>query len=251
MKNIREFLSKPAVTAVLFALALLLLGGSAVGGARAALNITSEFYKSHVELLNIGVAIVEKQEDGKMKAVAGDDALMGSGSQFAAAVDRETDKKFNPGKRYPEVLAVRNTAEINEYVRVSVFAYWMDENGEKILSSSELNSDWIHLGFVTGNGWTIDNSSSTEERTVLYYADPLAPGADTTPFLESVMIDNEILRRVKQTQYDRTDADGNVVTVIETTFMYNGKQFCIEVIADSVQDHNYEQAKFSAWGVNK
>ena len=41
------------------------------------------------------------------------------------------------------------------------------------------------------------------------------------------------------------------VTVIRTTYIYNGNRFCIDVIVDSVQDHNAEQAKISAWGVNK
>ena len=38
MKRIRDFLSRPTVTIALFALALVLLGGSTLGGARAALE---------------------------------------------------------------------------------------------------------------------------------------------------------------------------------------------------------------------
>ena len=241
MKKFREFLSKPAVTAVLFALALLLLGSSTVAGARAALNIQSEYYNSEVELYDIGVALVEKQSDDSFKVVVGKNALMGETSQIGAAI--KADGKLLPGKTYPEVLAVRNTAEINEYVRVSVFKYWQDANGNKV---PEMNSEWIKLGFVTGNGWTIDESSTTEERTMLYYGTDIAPGMDTTPFLSTVTIDDTVLTKVSQS----TSVE-NGVTVIRTTYIYNGNRFCIDVIVDSVQDHNAEQAKISAWGVNK
>ena len=240
MKKFRTFLSKPAVTAVLFALALLLLGSGTVGGARAALNIQSEYYNSEVELNDIGVALIEKQADDSFKVVAGKNALMGETSQIGAAI--KADGKLLPGKTYSEVLAVRNTAEINEYVRVSVFKYWQDANGNKV---PEMDSKWIKLGFVTGNGWTIDTSSTTEERTMLYYGTDIAPGMDTTPFLSTVTIDDTVLTKVSQS----TSVE-NGVTVIRTTYIYNGNRFCIEVLVDGVQDHNADQAKLSAWGVN-
>lgn len=241
MKKFREFLSKPVVTVVLFALALLLLGSGTVGGARAALNIESQYYNSEVELYDIGVALIEQQANGNFKVVAGKNALMGETSPIGTAI--ASDGKLLPGKTYSEVLAVRNTAAINEYVRVSVFKYWQDEKGNK---APEMYSKWIQLGFVTGNGWEIDESSTTEERTMLYYGPKVAPGEDTTPFLSTVTIDDTILTKVSQT----TSVE-NGVTVIRTTYIYNGNRFCIDVIVDSVQDHNAEQAKISAWGVNK
>ena len=243
MKKFREFLSKPVVTVVLFALALLLLGSGTVGGARAALNIESQYYNSEVELYDIGVALLEQQANGNFKVVAGKNALMGESTPIAAAV--KTDGKLRVGVKYPEVLAVRNTAEINEYVRVSVYKYWIDEKGNKF---PEMDSNWIQLDFVTGNGWTIDKTpgSSTEERTILYYEPVLAPGEESTPFLSSVLIDNALVNKVKESQETIGDK-----TVIKWEYIYNGKQFCLEVIVDSVQDHNAEQAKISAWGVNK
>ena len=243
MKKFREFLSKPVVTVVLFALALLLLGSGTVGGARAALNIESQYYNSEVELYDIGVALLEQQANGNFKVVAGKNALMGESTPVAAAIKK--DGKLRTGVRYPEVLAVRNTAEINEYVRVSVYKYWIDEKGNKF---PEMDSNWIQLGFVTGNGWSIDSTpgSSTEERTILYYEPVLAPGEESTPFLSSVLIDNALVNKVKESQETIGDK-----TVIKWEYIYNGKQFCLEVIVDSVQDHNAEQAKISAWGVNK
>lgn len=246
MKKIREFLSKPAVTAVLFALALLLLGSSTVAGARAALNIQSEYYNSEVEVLDIGIAVVEKQTDDSYAIVAGKNSLMGEDSPMGQAI--KADKKLLPGKTYPETLAILNTGKIDEYVRVSVFRYWLDEDGNKF---ADMNSDWIDIHFLDGGKWTIDQESSydynpkIEERTVLYYSDPVAPGDTTEPFMDSVTINNVILTKVTQESHK----EGNL-TVITTTFVYNGKQFCIDVIADGVQDHNSDQAKLSAWGVN-
>ena len=247
MKKIREFLSKPAVTAVLFALALLLLGSSTVAGARAALNIQSEYYNSEVEVLDIGLAVVEEQTDGSYVEKYGKDhPLMDENSPMGQII--KSDKKLLPGKTYPEKLAILNTGEIDEYVRVSVFRYWLDEDGKKF---ADMNSDWIEIHFLDGGKWTIDQESSyqgnsnVEERTVLYYSDPIAHGEMTEPFMDSVTINNVILTKVTQESHK----EGNL-TVITTTFVYNGKQFCIEVLADGVQDHNSDQAKLSAWGVN-
>lgn len=245
MKKIREFLSRPAVTAVLFALALLLLGSSTVGGARAALNIQSEYYNSEVEVLDIGVALVEDQGEGGIQnfvVVSGKGGLMGIDSPIAKMI--KADGKLYAEKAYPETLAVRNTAKINEYVRVEVYKYWLDENGNKY---PDMDSSWIRLNFGKDNGWTIDDTagSSTEERTILYYSEILAPGEDTTPFLESIVIDKQATRIVEESQLT-----ANNTQVIKWEYVYNGKQFCLEVLVDGVQDHNVDHAKLSAWGVN-
>ena len=261
MKKFKNFLGRPVVTAALFALAILLLAGGTVGGTRAALTIESQYYNSEVIVKNIGVELVELDKDGDYVIVSGKDALMGPDTPIAQQIAADT--RLLPGKVYPETLAVLNTGEINEYVRVSVFKYWVNEDGTK---NSEMDSKWIRLGFVTDGGWTIDGSrdddnavytgSCTEERTVLYYSDPIGPDYDlqTTPFLESVKIDDTICRKVSQsTSVENRVVDGvnRTVTVYTWTFIYNGKQFCIDVLVDGVQDHNVTDAKISAWGVDK
>jgi hypothetical protein len=245
MKKLKEFLGKPLVTGALFAVALALLLIGSIGGTRAALTIQSEYYNSEVEVLNIGVALVEKDADGVFQVVSGKDALMGENTPIGKAVKIENSesKKFYVGKKYPETLAVRNTADIDEYVRVAVYKYWLDENGNKF---PEMDSQWIELGFVTTGNWSIDAESTTEERTVLYYSEPIAPGEDTTEFLESVSINKQATKKITKTE----TVEGNV-TKISWTYDYNGKQFCLEVYVDSVQDHNPDTAKVSAWGVNK
>jgi len=241
MKKFKDFLGKPLVTGALFAVALALLLIGSVGGTRAALNIQSEYYNSEVEVLNIGVALIEQDADGKYQEVSGKNALMGKNTPIGKAVN--TESKIYVGRSYPETLAVRNTADINEYVRVAVYKYWLDENGNKF---SEMDSEWIKLGFVTGNGWSIDGESTTEERTVLYYDKAIAPGEETTPFMDSILISKDATKKITKTEV----VEGGV-TKISWTYDYNGKQFCIAAYVDSVQDHNAADAKTSAWGVNK
>ena len=39
-------------------------------------------------------------------------------------------------------------------------------------------------------------------------------------------------------------------TTITTTYDYEGKQFCLEVTADAIQEHNAADAMKSAWGID-
>ena len=228
MKQFREFLSRPLVTVALLVLALALLGGSAVGGARAALTAESEYYNSHVETNSMDVVLMENGVE-----VEGDGALLTN----LLANGGDTELKI--GKQYAESLAVANVGTIDEYVRVSVYRYWVDEAGEKF---PDMESGWIELSFLTDGGWSIDAESTTEERTVLYYAPVLASGETSAAFLEGVSINEKAARKVSQT------SAGGVIT---TTYEYQGKQFCLDVVVDGVQTHSADSAKLSAWGVNK
>ena len=227
MKRIRDFLSRPIVTVALFALALVLLGGSTLGGARAALTVESQDYNSQVETSNIKVVLVENGNE-----VEDEGTLLGD------LLERNGDETLKTGKHYNETLAVKNTGAIDAYVRVSVYKYWLD-GGEKYPA---MDSKWIQPGFVTGSGWSIDKASTTEERTILYYSPVLASGDTSSPFLNYVYIDNAAAKQVTQ------ETEDNVIT---TTYVYNGKSFCLEVHVDGVQTHNADKAKTSAWGVNK
>lgn len=246
MKKFRDFLSRPTVTAVLLALALVLLGGSTIGGTRAALTIQSRDYTSHVELYDLGVAL-EESNDGSTWTEVADHSKPRNNNGVLMTNLLGNDSKLLVGKKYTEMLRVVNkqraTRAIDEYVRVSVYKYWLDKDGSK---TAEMDSDWIKLNFVTGNGWTIDESSSTEERTVLYYSPVLAGGAATPAFLNAITIDEAATHKVTKTE---STVDG--VTTITWTYDYNGAQFCIDVYVDAVQTHNVTDAKVSAWGVNK
>ena len=119
MKKIKHFLAKPIVTVLLLVLAVGLLLGSGVQGTRAALNYYSDTYQSRLSLTQIGVSLVENdrvvasrdyKENGEW---TGDE----SGSLLKSIVEM---KDFKIGQRYPEVLAVKNTGQINELDRKSV-----------------------------------------------------------------------------------------------------------------------------------
>ena len=223
----KQILSSPVTCVILFVLAAALLLGTTIGGARAVLTEESNFFTAGVEMYNIGVSIIENGvtvEDGVLmrKLVPEGDTL-------------------KLGYEYTEALSVGNTADIDEYVRVKVYKYWLDDKGNK---TQEMSPDSIKLNFMDNgqNGWTIDHSSDTDERTILYYATPIsANGGTSLPFTDTLTIDETLEDKVTQT------VSGNVIT---TTFDYDGYQFVIRAEVDGVQTHNAADAIKSAWGVD-
>ncbi len=149
-------------------------------------------------------------------------------------------EKFKIGVWYPEELKVMNSGTINQYVRVSLYKYWLDENGEKVQT---LTPDLIDLELQTDNGWMIDEESSTDERTILYYNRVLETGETSPAFAGRLKIDQSVTAKVTQT----TEKTANGSKII-TTYDYDGVQFCIEATVDAVQEHNVEDAVWSAWG---
>lgn len=228
MKKIRDVLSRPAVTAALFILAVALLFGGTVGGARAALSKYSEMYDAQFNMEHIGLALLENDDP-----VSGNGALL---SGFLA----QSNNELLPGFKYDEVLKVQNTGSIDQYVRATVYKYWLDKNGDK---AYDMNSDWIDVHFVTGNGWEKDAASSTGERTVLYYSKALTSGEISPEFVDTVKVLNNVVYHVTQ-----SSSTSNGVTTITTTFDYDGCQLCLMVIVDAVQTHNAKDAIKSAWG---
>ena len=57
------------------------------------------------------------------------------------------------------------------------------------------------------------------------------------------MIDDVIARKVTE----KTEKNGNQTT-ITTTYDYDGVHFQVEAQVDAVQEHNAEDAAWSAWG---
>ena len=221
---LKNVLRMPAVIGVLFVASIGLLLAGTIGTAMAVPRIVSQDYRAEVVLTNIDTALTEQG-----KIVEGEDTLLNGfpwdGSAFAV------------GNTYDELLAVRNVADsskngISQYVRVTVYKYWVDETGAKV---NELDPSLIDLHFVEGNGWTIDHASDTRERTVLYYATPISTGQDTTPFADTLRIDPAALTATA------TGADGAEIA-------YDGKRFIIKAVVDAVQTHNPTEAMTSAWG---
>ena len=234
-------------TLALFAVAVGLLLFSTVTGARAALQIFSLNYRSTLEMHHVGITLNE-YVDGVAQPVSYRDYVAGS----AWSVDDENgllsrfkDEDLILGKEYDEDLTVTNSSNedgegINEFVRVTVRKYWVNREGVK---TTELSPDLIKLGFVTGD-WVIDDSATTDERTVLYYTKLLNIGEESTKFMDWVKISSDIPLKATQT----VTPIGERKSVITTTYDYDGYSFVLEVEADGIQEHHADDAILSAWG---
>lgn len=242
MKKVKEFLKSPAVNITIFVLAVVLLLFSSVGGARAALTYVSEYYSTRVQMYDIGVTL---EENGK--AVSKRDYNSKSNGSW----DEETgelltnmlgkDEDLKIGKTYQEELTVKNSGTIDQYVRVSIYRYWLDKDGNKM---QELSPELIDLNLVNSSDWVVDKDASTSERTVLYYTKLLKAGKSSSPLSDTLAIDNMIATKVSQT----TETNANGLKTITTTYDYDGVTSNLEAKVDAVQDHNAEDAIWSAWG---
>lgn len=226
MKKLKKMIASPVTTIAAFAVAAGLLLFSSIGGARAALTYFSDDYAANIQLHEIGVTLVENGAPVEGELLKG---LLAEGEELKL------------GTAYQEQLNVYNSGVINEYVRVSIHKYWVDSEGEKIRT---LSPELIGLNLVNlGTDWLIDQEASTRERTVLYYNKLLASQSETPLFADKLTIDGSIADRVGETR----ETSGGYTT-ITVTYEYDGAQFCIEAKVDGVQEHNAQDAIWSAWG---
>ena len=246
MKQRKSIFSGNKRTLLLAVIAFILLLFSAVGSVRAALTYYSENYTAQIETYDIGVTLVEKSAQST-KDISSRDYSKSSNdwkqTQGALLQDmlEETNGKLILGRNYVEELAVKNSGNIEEYVRVYVSKNWTNADGNK---ETTLAPSLIEL-HLTQNGWLIDESASTEERTVLYWPNILKPGETTAPFSDTLKIDDSIGKKVTTT----TTTEGGLTT-ITTKFNYDGVQFNIDAQVDAVQTHNAVDAIKSAWGID-
>lgn len=227
---LKKMLRSSIAPVLLFALAAGLIGYGGIKAVQAAPRIQSEVWGAQVQLSSIATALVENEVE-----VVGDDQLLQATFREANGLD-EGYTNFKVGQKYAEVLKAKNTGVIDEYVRVTVYKYWADAEGKE-LKDTKLNPGLIKLGFVTDNGWTIDEAASTEERTVLYYTNPhnehgwVVPGELTNEFVNSITID-PAARKIIEGE----------------TYKYDGTSFYIKATVDAVQTHNGQEAMTGAWG---
>lgn len=257
------------MTAAMLTVALGLLGASVVGSSRAVLTYMSSVYEAEVRMEDIGVTLVENDDAITRRDYTGKNDQWHWGEELPNELVRnmlgtgEEQEELRLGHPYQEVLAVRNSGKINEYVRVTIYRYWekMNDEGE-YEKAPELDSNLIDLHLVNEDVWIRDDEvanggSGTEERTVLYYAGVhedengicapgiLPDGQTSVPFADKLTIQDEPIEAAV-TQYQSTDENGN--PVITTTYDYNGTRFVLRVDVDAVQTHNAAKAMMSAWG---
>lgn len=259
MRKFRSFFRSPMGTTFLFMIAVILLMTGTIGGVRAAPQIFNpDFGYGGVKLDQIGVSLIENGDvqhpisyRNYNKETESFDEHTGVllANMLPLLPDVKTREPLKLGYPYNEALTVYNSGSIHEYVRVTVYKYWVETDAEgKMQVDDEGNpvkyydipNDLIDLNFVEGD-WTIDRTSSTNERTVLYYKQVLAPGQSTTPFTDVLTIDNKVMDYADVT----TTASGKTVS-----WVADGKMFQIEVEVDAVQNRTPDKAIKSAWGVD-
>ena len=257
----RKRILSPAMTAVTFLVGMLLLLSGSIGGARAALTYYSENYTSRVQMYDIGVTLLENGEAVSWRNFDGEKGAWNEEQGALLGNMLGEGEKLRLGQAYPEELKVQNTGSIGQYVRVTIYRYWVDgapaeeapaENaspegtaeGEK---RRDLDPSQIGLHLTEGSGWLLDTASSTPERIVLYYEELLEAGAVTAPFADTLTIDDRIALKVSQETSTRTEG-GKTYTTTTTTYDYDGVEFRLEAKVDAVQEHNAEAAIRSAWG---
>ncbi|MCI8930096.1 MAG: hypothetical protein HFI02_02470 [Lachnospiraceae bacterium] len=238
---------------VLFAAAAVLLLFSAANSSRAALTYYSENYSAEFQMFDIGVTLLENGSEASWRNYTQKDDVWqeGGGELLSHLLDGEAGGKIQPGKAYSEELSVRNSGSIDEYVRVILYCYWEDKDGNRV---TDVSPGLIELG-LTGNGWVEDASASTEERKVVYYTGIL-PAGQQTPALSDTLTINEkaALMMSGGEGQEEAGADGNPgdngSTGQAMAYGYDGLRFVLEAEVNAVQTHNAEEAIKSAWGVD-
>ena len=230
--------SFPKVTVLLLAASAVLLVGSGVGSARAALTYYSENYSVQMNMQSIGVSLVENDKVVSSRDYVDEDKWEGTteGSLLSNLLGK--DEKFTPGKKYNEAIRVTNSGNIDTFVRVIITKSWQDANGSK---NTTLDPQLIELNYLTDNGWVIAEDQSTPERTVLYYTKALPVGESTPALSDTLRINESIASEVNKTVKDNT---------ITYTYKYDGYTFHLDAEVDAVQTHNAKDAIKSAWGVD-
>ena len=135
------------------------------------------------------------------------------------------------------------SGSIDTFVRVILTKSWTDADGNK---NTRLSPDLIDLNLLTDNGWVIDESATTRERTVLYYTRLLPSGESTPAISDTLTVDPSIGTKVKEQVVSEEDGKKTIKTIYE----YDGYHFTIDAEADAVQTHNAQDAIKSAWGID-
>ena len=228
---------------LMLATAMLLLLGSTVGSTRAALTYYSENYVAEISTVTqIGVSLLENGEvvssrdynKNKWKVTTNKGAGSTSGELLSNMLKSGENLALN--KKYDEKLTVKNSGEIDEYVRVRIYRYWM-QNGKKLTT---LSPDLIDLNFANTDRW-IKNPNGTAECVELFYKGILPAGQETKSFADTIRIDGQLAAEAYIEKNDKT---------ITTTYKYEGVEFHVDVEVDAVQTHNAQDAIKSAWGVD-
>lgn len=253
MKN-KGKLSKRTLGLLAATLVLVLATGGM--GARAALSIFSQDYNAEFEMDHLDVALIENGE------VAGEkdpqDLEKGQLLYHGHKDDGLQDGRLEPGRVYKEEIGARNLSDTQEYVRMSIRAYWTytDEKGNRV-KDNELDPGLIELYYVDDAGkqsdyndsaWKLNAAETTTERKVYYLTDVLEGKKDSALLFNKFRVSDDIIKNV--TIETETIKEGDTTQTIYTyIYDYDGYRACIEADVQSIQTHNGADAVTSLWGV--
>lgn len=188
----------------------------------------------------IGTTLVENGNDVAWRNSSNTETTGGEVKNGKLLTHIELPAKI--GKEYKEELAVKNSGGIEEYVRVTVYIYWIDEDGNK---DSSLDPKKIEIDFSQNPDWIIDEDATTTQRTVLFYRQVLGEGDTTPTFINTIKLNDTIKETI---QFSEQAAEGNTTIITHSKNTFEGKTATLEVNVDAVQNHNAQDAIETAWG---
>lgn len=268
----KKFFKSSVMTALMFALAILLLSVGTIGGTQAALQRESNLYQGQISMKNIGVTLCESTNGGGSwedityrnydKVDANGQWDLKQGVLIRNMVKDAGDNALKIGKTYDFALKVKNSGSINQYTRVTIYKYFVDASGNRISPDQvgwfdgngikQMNIDpfsLITIELDNTNDWTEDKSSSTSERTVLYYNGILGCSGneegyptETSAFTKSFTVSSDLTKYFINTTGDDGNSTGNYI------YVGDGLGVVVEAQVDSVQTRHPDEAKTSAWG---
>ncbi|MDO4197381.1 MAG: hypothetical protein Q4D13_00160 [Erysipelotrichaceae bacterium] len=201
-----------------------------------------EAYKTYTDTASLRIALLE---NGNIVSAGTMESNRTSTDPYAAygvsgTLSFNKMDKLVIGKPYAENVAARNIGNYAEYVRVIITKSWTTESGK----DTSLDPALIELT-LDKKYWVIDTDENTSERTVMYYKEILESNKQTEPFIKGIRISDEIVPVI--TEKETTNDNG--VTVVTTTFSYEGYIFNVKAEVQAVQTHNAADAITSVWGI--
>ena len=237
---VKRMLKNTPVKAAILILTIVMLLFSGVQTTRAALTYQSNYYVAETEMKSIGISLVENGSVVSGELLKGPLKVRDAKGKDVTKAEQE----FQYGVTYTEELAVQNSGSIDQYARVIVTRYWL-QDGEtdqaKSNTDPSLDPRLIKL-HPTGN-WIDGGTSASGERLVFYYPGILGAGQTSSPFIDAFQVDGSLA--VKARTVD-TDESGRIRIIYE----YDGRSFVIAAEAQCVQTHNADLAVTSAWGAD-
>lgn len=245
MSAFSRFISATKVNITLFIVAAILLLVSVVGGTQAALTYYSDTYLARLNTSQIGVTLLENGNEVAWRDYAGDDRWNTASTPEDTRLLQSVvpaGEQLQIGRSYSEEIQALNSGQITQYVRVKLYKYWEDGDGQKVYT---VTPDLIKIDLAQNSGWEVDEDDTTDERIVAYYTLPLASGEMTPSLTRSFSIDPSVTRIATE---EKT-TEGNTTTYV-AKYDYKGLRFCVEAEVDAIQEHNIERGALSAWGKN-